>query len=98
MSDYAEAQRAVMEARCPDYRRDDGSQECDGPDGCAECMDAILAAVRASAIREAVERMTDQEMDELAGAIEAASYEKDGLATMRALILGALTRREETAT
>ena len=44
MSEYTEAERAVMEARCDDYFEEVG---CDGPDGCAECIAKIIEAVRA---------------------------------------------------
>ena len=54
----------------------------------------ISASVRASAIREAVERMTDDEMLALCLDLSNAESADDE----RALLLGALTRREETAT
>lgn len=41
---YTDAELAVMDARCDDYYEEVG---CDGPDGCAECIARIIAAVRA---------------------------------------------------
>jgi hypothetical protein len=58
MSDYTPAERAIMDARCPNYFEEVG---CDGLDGCSEC----IAAVRRAAITEAVDRLTFDQLFEL---------------------------------
>lgn len=42
------ALREAVKVRCPSYYAENPEDECDGPDGCVECRDAIASAVLAA--------------------------------------------------
>jgi hypothetical protein len=57
---------AIKNTRCSRYDMSaDATDSCDGPDWCDDCATLIATAVRRAAITEAVDRLTDEQVERL---------------------------------